>query len=383
MKERKGISKWLYWFTLAVAIIMVYTCATNFTRFCLFISRVFRIIMPFFMAIIVAYLFYRPVKFFENIFKSLPEKLNRTLSVFLVYILAGAIIAILINCVIPPVKQSVGDLINDIPTYIEEAKKFINNADQDSILRQLKIDEAIKSIRSIDIISLLNFNQLAIYVDRVIGLISTIFNIFVTLIVSVYLLLERKNIKEFMKKAGKSLLDDEQYEKVKRYFRKSNKIFLDFIYCQIIDGLIIGLLASIAMSIIGVKYAVLLGFFIGIFNIIPYFGAIIAIAVSVLITVFTGGIEQAIIMALTVIILQQIDANIINPKILGDGLKLSPVLVIFSVTVGGEFFGVLGMFLSVPVIAIIKLLIMDYIEIRGKLKFFRKAREQANEIEIK
>ena len=73
-------------------------------------------------------------------------------------------------------------------------------------------------------------------------------------------------------------------------------------------------------------------------------------------------------MAVTVIILQQIDANIINPKILGDGLKISPILVIFAVTIGGEFFGVIGMFLSVPVIAILKLLIVDFIEIREKKK---------------
>ena len=169
---------------------------------------------------------------------------------------------------------------------------------------------------------------------------------FVTIIVSIYILLERGKIKEFLKKFGRAVFNNQTYTRISKYFIKSNWIFLDFIYCQILDGVIIGILASIAMTVIGVEYGILLGCFIGLFNIIPYFGAIIAIAISVFITIFTGGIEQAIIMAITVIILQQIDANIINPKILGDGLKLSPILVIFSVTVGGEFFGVLGMFLS-------------------------------------
>ena len=76
--------------------------------------------------------------------------------------------------------------------------------------------------------------------------------------------------------------------------------------------------------------------------------------------------------AVTIIILQQIDANIINPKILGDGLKISPILVIFAVTIGGEFFNVIGMFLAVPVVAIIKLLVMDFIEVRSKIKIYRK-----------
>lgn len=374
MKEKKGISKWLYWFTLGFAIIVVYKCISDFSGLCLFMSRLMKVIMPFFMAIIVAYLFYRPVKFFEKIFGT--SKIGRTVSVFLVYAIVVALIALLINCVIPPIKQSVGDLIQDIPEYVEEAKDFIENTGEESVLRQLNIDEIIGNIRSIDITTFLTANRVATYINTVIGIFGTIFNVFVTIIVSIYLLLERGKIKEFLKRLGKAVFNDEMYEKASKYFRKSNNIFLDFIYCQIIDGIIIGILASIAMTVIGVKYSVLLGFFIGLFNIIPYFGAIIAIAVSVLITLFTGGIEQAIIMAITVIILQQIDANIINPKILGDGLKLSPILVIFSVTLGGEFFGVLGMFLSVPIIAIIKLLIVDFVEVRNKLKAYRKGKEE-------
>ena len=121
-------------------------------------------------------------------------------------------------------------------------------------------------------------------------------------------------------------------------------------------------MTSVAMSIMHVKYAVMLGIFIGVLNMIPYFGAIIAVAISIFITLLTGGLTQAIEMAAVVIILQQVDANIINPKIVGDSVKISPLLVIFAVTVGGAYFGVMGMFIAVPVAAIIKLLINDLIE---------------------
>ena len=88
-------------------------------------------------------------------------------------------------------------------------------------------------------------------------------------------------------------------------------------------------------------------------------------------------------MAVTVIILQQLDANVINPKILGDGLKISPILIIFAVTVGGEFFGVMGMFLSVPVVAIIKLMVMDFIKIRGKIRVYRKSKSgSVNDVKV-
>lgn len=122
------------------------------------------------------------------------------------------------------------------------------------------------------------------------------------------------------------------------------------------------------MSLLGVKYAVLLGFIIGLFNLIPYLGAIIAIVLAVIITIFTGGINQAIWMAIIVIILQQIDANIINPKIIGNSLKISPILIVFSVTVIGAYFGIMGMFLAVPIVAVIKLIINDYINYKEVLK---------------
>lgn len=374
MKEKRGISKWVYWFSLGVAIIIVYNCISNLSGLWNFLGKISTVIMPFFMALIIAYLFYRPVRFFENILKrtKMPEKIARPISIFLVYAIAAGLIILLINWVIPPIKDSIAELVSDIPEYIEEAKSFIANLREDSILKQINIEELTNKIKNIDFMELLSTKQLATYISTVIGVLTTIFNIFVTLIVSIYILLERGKIKEFLKKLGKAILSDQTYSRVSKYFRKSNWIFLDFIYCQVLDGIIIGILASIAMTIIGVEYGILLGCFIGLFNIIPYFGAIIAIAISVLITLFTGGIEQAIIMAVTVIILQQIDANIINPKIIGDGLKLSPILVIFSVTVGGEFFGVLGMFLSVPIVAIIKLILVDFVEARNKIKVIRK-----------
>ena len=105
---------------------------------------------------------------------------------------------------------------------------------------------------------------------------------------------------------------------------------------------------------------------IGLFNIIPYFGAIVAVALSILITLITGGFSQAIVMAIVVIVLQQIDSNIINPKIIGNSLEISPLLVIFSVTVGGAYFGVLGMFLAVPVAAVLKIVVDDWLEMKNK-----------------
>ncbi|MBP3463710.1 MAG: AI-2E family transporter [Clostridia bacterium] len=374
MKQKKVISKWVYYFSLGVGLILVYRFVSDFGIFLEGLKKVISVIMPFIMAIILAYLFYKPVAFLERIFNKnkILSKIARPLSVFSTYIIAIMLITLLINCVIPPIKQSTQELINNLPNYIETAKKAVSNTNNNSILKEIDLEELTKKIQEFDFESLISTDKIIEYAGKVIGVFGLIFNIFVTIIVSIYLLLQRKDIKEFLKKFAKAVFDDYTYSKINKYFDKSNHILLDFIYCQILDGIIIGILAAIAMSIIGVKYSVLLGFFIGLFNIIPYFGAIMAIGISIFITLFTGGINQAIIMAITVIILQQIDSNIINPKILGEGLKISPILVIFAVTIGGEFFGIIGMFLAVPIAAIIKVIIMDFIEIRIKIKSYRK-----------
>jgi len=101
---------------------------------------------------------------------------------------------------------------------------------------------------------------------------------------------------------------------------------------------------------------------------IPFFGAIVAVGIAIFITICTGGLSQAIWLAIVIIILQQIDANIINPKIIGDKLKISPILVILSVTLAGAYFGVLGMFLAVPIVAMIKVALNDYLDYKEENK---------------
>ena len=164
------------------------------------------------------------------------------------------------------------------------------------------------------------------------------------------------------------MFKEKTYKNIDKYFNNSNEIFFKFVVSQVFDALIVGILVTIALIIMRVKYAPLLGFIIGLFNIIPYFGAIIAIAMAALITFITGGISQTIWMVIVTVILQQIDANIINPKIVGQSLEISPLLVIFAVTVGGAYFGILGMFLSVPIIAVIRILVDDYINLKLAIK---------------
>lgn len=372
MEKNKNIwSKWLYWFIFAVAVIAVYKTLDNFSDIKNWVNGVFDILMPFIMGIFVAYILYIPCKKIEQSYNKsklkFVKKKSRMLSVLTVYIVALILIIIIINFVLPTVTQSIVDLVNNIGGYYDNTMNNLKNLPEESILRKIDIQKTVESLSNINIEQYLNLQALTQYAKGAIGLANGVFGFFVSLIVSVYVLLERSQILAFIRKLTGAIFAKKTYKNLGKYFSSTNNIFFRFLSSQILDAFVVGILTAVAMLFLDVKYAILLGVLIGISNLIPYFGAIVGVGISVIITVFTGGLSQAIWMAIIVIILQQIDANIINPKIVGSSLKISPLLVIFAVTVGGAYFGMLGMFLAVPVFAVIKLLIEDYIDYKNKI----------------
>ena len=374
---KRNLSKWMYWFMLAVAVILVYKFFDNFGVIGKTVGNFFNVIKPFLSGALLAYLLYIPASRIEKIFtkgkNKFWKKKARGISVLLTYILAIAVITLLVNVILPVVSDSIVELVGNFQDYWEAAVTRLNNLPEDSILKSEAVVNGVKnigeSLKNIDLKQYINTEKITGYVKSVLGVATGIFDVFVTIVVSVYILLQRGQITEFFEKLGTAMFDKKMTDKIGQYADSTNRIFFKFISSQLIDAVIVGILVTIAMSIIGVKYAVLLGFMIGLFNIIPYFGAIIAVVISVIITIITGGLSQAAIMAVVVIILQQIDSNIINPKIIGNSLEISPLLVIFAVTVGGAYFGVLGMFLAVPVIAVLKILVNDYLEFKIKKKY--------------
>lgn len=374
---KKNFSKWMYYFLLALAIIIVYKFLDNFTAIGQAIGKFFDVIAPFLTGGLLAYLLYIPAsrieKGFEKSKRKFIKKKARGISVLITYIIAILIIILLVNVILPVVIDSVIELVSNIQNYWNIVMEKWGALPEDSILKSQQAQDIIKalgeSIQGTDYKQYISTERITGYIKSVIGVASGIFDVFVSIVVSVYILLQRGSIIRFFKKLTMAIFDEKICEKIGTYVDSTNRIFFKFISGQLIDGIIVGILVTIGMSIIGVKYAVLLGFMIGLFNIIPYFGAIVAVAISILITIITGGVSQTLIMAIVVIILQQIDSNIINPKIIGNSLEISPLLVIFAVTVGGAYWGVLGMFLAVPVVAVLKIIIDDWIEYKNQKKY--------------
>ncbi len=369
---KQNWKKWLYWFTLGVLLICIYKILDNYENVLVAVNRFFGVISPFLIGIFISYLLYMPSRKFEELYGKVKVKFisrkARVLGVITVYLIIIVAISILCSVILPIVFENITDFISSIPHYMEEAIKTYNNLPQDSILKSQIVQDEIRNLQNIDIKQYLNVEVIFGYLVNAIGAIFSIVDIFIAVIVSVYILMDRRKILTFFKKLAGAIFKEKTYKNIDRYFNNSNEIFFKFIASQFLDAIVVGILVSIAMTIMGIKYAPLLGFFIGLFNMIPYVGAIIATAIAVIITFITGGLSQTIWMLIVVIILQQIDANIINPKIVGKSLKISPLLVLFAVTFGGAYFGILGMFLAVPVIAVIKIVLDDFINYRARTK---------------
>ena len=368
--------KWLYWFFLGVAIIIVYKILDNFTNIMGTVGKFFSVLSPFFAGIFIAYLLYMPCKKLEQHFRKAKVKFiskkARAFSITTVYIVVLLLIAILFNFILPVVFESVSDLVSNIQIYYERAIAEYNQIPEDSFLKQEILKETIDNIKGIDIKQYFKFDKIMAYIMNALNAVTSIFSIFISVIVSIYILAERNEILNFLKRLANAVLNESAYKNVDKYFNDSNEIFFKFIASQFIDAIIVGFLVTIVMSILGVKFAPLLGFLIGLFNMIPYVGAIIATGIAAIITLITGGLSQTIWMLIVVILLQQVDAHILNPRIVGQSLKISPLLVIFAVTVGGAYFGMFGMFIAVPVVAVIRICIEDYITMKENKKKVQK-----------
>ena len=371
---KQGWKKRISWLLIALTVVIVYKMLDNFSNVTEWFGTFFRILKPFLAGLLISYILFMPCKKIEGALEKsklkFVKKRARGLSVIATYIIFILIIIIIINCIFPVLKESIVELVSNIPGYYETLVSKYKELPEDSVLKNDIIKDKMTELSNIDMKQFLSINNEKIieYVKNIINIFSGIFDVFVSIIVSVYILLQRTTIMRFLRRFARAMFKKNTYEAVNKYFTKANEVFFTFISSQLLDAVIVGILKTVSMLIIKVKYAPLIGFTIGLFNMIPYIGAIVAVGIGILITFITGGFGKAIAMAIVVIILQQIDANIINPKIIGVSLEVSPLLVIFSVTVGGAYFGIMGMFLGVPIAVVIKTILNDWIENKNKFR---------------
>lgn len=329
-----------------------------------FFSNILSILAPFFWAFGIAYLLNPLMLLFER-----KLKLKRSLSILLTYLITILVVIFLLIVIIPTIIQSLTDLVKNLSTYMTGAEDFIGDslskfhASSPEVAQQVE-NHLIQLFKDLS-------EALASFAGTIIGqtieFTSSFIKFVFGFIISIYMLIEKDSLIKYVKKILNALLPSDKSEFTIKFLDESNHVFSKFIVGKFIDSAIIGVLCYIGLALMNVPFAVLISLIVGITNMIPYFGPFIGMVPAFILTLLAKP-NMCIWVLVFIFLLQQFDGWYLGPKILGDKVGVSPLLIIFAVTIGGGIGGILGMFLSVPLFALIRNYVNRYLDYRLKQK---------------
>lgn len=355
----------LVYIVAGIGILAAYFILINLKRVSGILSSVSDILRPFIIAAIFAYIVNGPMMFFERLFGRLTDKkkprpvLKRVLAIIAAWVASLAVLVLFFVIIVPDVKISITTLINNLPSYFESLKAFITALAEkyqldisylNSFMNFQVTADGIMEI--IDKYSDALIPQLANIANISVQIGSFIADVIIAIIISVYLLFSKETLIAQLKKVLYALFNRKLADVSVRVARETHRTFSGFINGKLLDSLIIGILCFIGMSILKFEYALLISFIVGVTNVIPFFGPMFGAVPSVLLLLMIDP-WHALWFAVFIFALQQLDGNVIGPKILGDSTGLPALWVMFAILVGGALWGVAGMFVGVPLFAVI------------------------------
>lgn len=359
------------------------------------VSVIISALTPFVIGFILAYVVNTPYMLFYNKTFAFMEKkptekrnkwdmflakMRKPVSLILAFAIIFAIIVFLLEIIIPQITKSIQGLVDNFGSYYTSFQEWVFGvaarfgfkyefmsevfADINAFISNYTGGEFTDDMGNITgvIQNIADFLFPHIF-DITKNIYNVVYNTIISVIVSIYYLANKETLMNQIKKITYSVVPQKYLGKVLRVTDLCNNMVGKFLYGKIIDSAIIGLLCFITLKIFQIDYAVLLSVCVGITNIIPFFGPIIGAIPGVILLLMISP-KQALIFGIIIIVIQQVDGNLIGPKILGSSVGISGFWIMFSVLVGGSLFGFLGLLLSVPVFAVIYVLLGEKVNDR-------------------
>lgn len=363
-------------FQLVLFAILLYWLINNLNLIGNFINKSIEIMFPFILGGALAFILNIPMSFFERKLAKVKcgkkeliknKKILRIISLILAIIVIGFILFIIINLILPELIDVIELLIANIPYYTEEINKFIENNTEhlkelDSLISNINFDkESIKN-ELLGIVSGLLTSSISI----VVSFIGIIINLVISIVFTIYILTSKEKLQTQCIKILKAYVKEEKVTKIIETVKIANKIFRSFFTVQCLEATILGALCIIGMIIFKIPYAVPIGVLVGVTALIPVVGAFIGIIVGAVLIVSVNSVK-VITFVVFVLALQQIEGNIIYPRVVGGSVGLPGMWVLLAVTVGGSLFGFVGMLLGVPFASVIYTIIKNDVDRRLKI----------------
>ena len=328
-----------------------YKLIDNYQMFLNLISTTISVISPFIYAMVFAYCINPIMNLFER-----RLKMRRGLSIFSTYLLIGGAIVIGSLYIVPSIVDSIISITSEIPGYMETVQGWINEA-----LKNQNFYELINSTGLLDNISVISGNMSSIIIGILNGSVSSIVSITTNVVkigfgflISIYILLDKERFITEVKTITYMILKEEKGTKLIGLVRTYHEMIGKYIGTKAIDSAIIGVLAFFGLMVIGAPYTPLLAIIVGVTNMIPYFGPFVGELVGAAVGLFVSP-AMAITIFIFLLALQQFDAWYLDPKLIGDKVGVKPFYIILAVTIGGGFFGPIGMLLASPTMATINI----------------------------
>lgn len=372
-----------------ILIIITYTVVlfmalNHFTAVMGTLGKLFRIIVPFIYGIGIAFILNIPFQFFkEKVFGAgekkdgKPRKWAKLSALLSTYASVLITVFLIVWFIIPQLGSSVNQLIINIPYYLISLQTIVNDLiDYFNLGNLLGSQVGSTWTNLLQQAATMLSNMLLGVFGYIMGLTSSIYNWMIGFIVSVYMLSGKENLQRQSKKVLKAFLPKKWMDTVMEVASRTNYTFNRFIKGTLIDSTVVGVICFICLSILGIPYALLVSVIQGITNMIPIFGPFIGAALSAFIILMDNPFK-ALVFLIFIIVLQQVDGNIIQPRIVGNAIGLPGIWVLFGVVVGSTLFGILGLIIAVPTAAVLYSLFKEFVNKRLEKK--ESSREEAKQ----
>ena len=276
-----------------------------------------------------------------------------------------ALVSALLTIIIPQIIDSLRNIITNYDQYVTRFEAWVQpmfekypTVKEYIFAQGDRLQDTIRKFLQTDLSRVVTFAA-----NSVKGVGVSVYNVVIGIIVSIYMLINKEILLAKGKKLTYALFKVPRANRLMEGLRHTDKVFRGFLVGKILDSLIVGILCFIGCTIFGMPYSLLISIFVGLTNIIPSFGPIIGAIPSIILILMVDPMK-ALIFAIFILVLQQLDGNVIGPKIVGGSTGVSSIGVLIAIIVGGGLFGFVGMILSVPVYSVIYTVVKNYAEKR-------------------
>lgn len=335
------------------------------------LSKVFSVLMPFIVGAAIAFILNAVLKQIEELigkkFLRLKKSTLRVISVILTYFCLFALLALVLNLVIPELISSFSVMAVNIQSFLneniskpnmEEFGKWFDLFDIDPQKLIEKVPEFVQQIGN---------GLMSSTASAVNSIVSVVVNLLVGTIFSVYVLMSKETLSRQSKKIVYALISEKKAAQFFDFVSLVNKTFSNFLSGQLLEIMILGSMFAVSMTLLGLPYAVLIGILIAFTALIPIVGAWVGCIIGVILIMMVNPM-QTLEFVILFVVLQQIEGNLIYPRVVGSKVGLAPMWVMVAVTIGGNLFGILGMLLFIPTCSVIYVLISRFVNKRLKEK---------------